>query len=104
MTTFVVETDLLVTGSLLAKTTFGQLEYKLTAPAVAGDSVQLFYRLNSNAAWTSCGTAEVETEEPISGYYAVNFEKTQWIQFRAVCSTGGTTASSFTRLAQLRLR
>jgi hypothetical protein len=104
VTTFVVETDLLVTGSLLAKTTFGQLEYKLTAPAVAGDSVQLFYRLNSNAAWTSCGTAEVETEEPISGYYAVNFEKTQWIQFRAVCSTGGTTASSFTRLAQLRLR
>jgi len=104
VTTFVVETDLLVTGSLLAKTTFGQLEYKLTAPAVAGDSVQLFYRLNSNAAWTSCGTAEVETEEPISGYYAVNFEKTQWLQFRAVCSTGGTTASSFTRLAQLRLR
>jgi hypothetical protein len=104
VTSFVIETDLLATGTLLSKDTFSQLEYKLTAPAVSGDSVRLYYRLNANAAWTDCGTPEVETADPISGYLPVNFQKTQWLQFRAVCATGGTTASSFTRLAQIRLR
>lgn len=104
VTSFVIETDLLPTGTLLSKDTFSQLEYKLTAPAVSGDAVQMFYRLNANGAWTSCGTAEVETSDPLSGYFPVAFQKTQWVQFRAVCATGGTTASSFTRLSQIRLR
>jgi hypothetical protein len=104
VTTFVIETDILPTGTFLSKDTFTQLEYKLSTNALSGDTVQLYYRLNSTDAWASCGTAEIESANPLSGIYQMAFQKTQWLQFRAVCSTPGTTASSFTRLAQIRLR
>ncbi len=104
VTSFVIETDLIPTGTLLSQDTFTQLEYKLSTNALSGDTVQLYYRLNSTDAWASCGTARIETNAPLSGYYDMAFQKTQWLQFRAVCSTPGTTTSSFTRLAQIRLR
>lgn len=104
VTTFVVETDLLPTGSVLSKDTFTQLEYKLTTQLQSGDAVQLYYRTNSTDAWTTCGTTILETPNKISGYYNMKFQKTQWVQFRAVCTTGGTTSSSFVRLKQIMLR
>lgn len=104
VTTYVIETDLLPTGTLLDKQTYTQLEYKLSTPFESGDSVQLYWRLNSTDAWTSAGTTVVETANPVSGYYNVNFQKTQWVQFRAIATTGGTTSSSFVRLKDIRLR
>lgn len=104
VTTFVIETDLVPTGTLLSKDTFTQLEYKLSTALASGDSVQLYYRLDSTSAWASCGTTRLETEFPVSGYYDMAFQKTQWIQFRAVCTTNGTIASSYTRLSQIRIR
>ncbi len=104
VTTYVLETDLIPTGTLLSKDTYTQLEYKLSTALQSGDSVQLYYRLDSTSAWTSCGTANIETAFPISGYYEMAFQKTQWLQFRAVVTTSGTTASSFGRLAQIILR
>jgi len=104
VTTYVIETDLIPTGTILSKDTYTQLEYKLSTALQSGDSVQLYYRLDSTSAWTSCGTANTETTFPISGYYEMAFQKTQWIQFRAVVTTSGTTASSFVRLAQIMLR
>jgi hypothetical protein len=104
VTSYVVETDLIPTGTLLAKDTFTNLEYKLSSELAAGDSVQLFWRINSTDAWTSAGTTRLETDKPLSGYYDMTFQKTQWVQFRAVVTTSGTTASSFVRLTQIRLR
>lgn len=104
VTSYVIETDLLSTGTLLNKTTFTQLEYKLTTPLETGDSVQLYWRKSSTDAWTSAGTTKQETADPISGYYDMSFQKTQYLQFRAVATTPGTTASSFVRLSQIRLR
>ena len=103
VTQYVIETDLLPSGTLLEKTTFSQIEYKLATPLLSGDSIQLYYRLNATADWTSCGTVKEETEK-ISGYFTANFQKTQWTQLRVVTTTGGTTASSFVRLTELRLR
>ncbi len=104
VTSYVIETDIIPTGTLLSQDTFTQLEYKLSTNALTGDTVQLYYRLNSTAAWVTCGTANIEANAPLSGYYDMAFQKTQWLQFRAVCTTPGTTTSSFTRLAQIRLR
>ncbi len=104
MTQFVVETDLLASGSFLAKQTFQQLEYKLTSAMVAGDSVQLFYRLNRTDAWSDSMTIVEEADNRISGYGEVSFQKTQWVQFRLVCTTNGTTGSSFVPLKQVMLR
>lgn len=102
--TYVIETDLLPSGTSLAKTTFSQVEYKMASPLASGDSVQLYYRLNATDAWTTCGTLKEETTNRISGYWNVNFQKTQWTQLRAVATTTGTTASSFDRIVELRLR
>lgn len=104
VTTYIVETDLLPTGTLLSKDTFTQLEYKLANNLASGDSVQLYYRKNITDAWGSCGTVRLETTEPLSGYFDMAFQKTQWLQFRAVVTTNGTTTSSFVRLVQIRLR
>lgn len=109
VTGYRVETDVLSSGTLLAKKTFQQLEYRLTTPMTAGDLLQLWYRLNATAAWTSCGSVIEETtgdtqNQRISGYFDVNFEKTQWVQVAAVITTGGTTDSSFVRLKEIRLR
>ena len=103
VTTYVIETDILPSGTFLDKGTFQQLEYKLTTPMTAGDSVQIYYRLNSTDAWTTCDTV-IEESDRISGYFDQHFQKTQWVQFRIVVTTGGTTASSFVRFKQLMLR
>lgn len=103
VTTFVIETDLLPTGSFLSKETFKQEEFKLTTPLASGDGVQIYYRINSTDAWTTCGTVINETNL-LSGYFKQVFQKSQWVQFRAVCTTDGTTNSSFVRLKQLMLR
>lgn len=104
VTQFVIETDLLPSGTFLQKGTFQQLEYKLTTQLATGDSVQLYYRTNSTDAWTTCGTVIEETTNKLSGYFEQVFQKTQWLQFRIVVTTPGTTASSFVRLKQLMLR
>lgn len=100
----VIETDLLNSGTYLDKTTFGQLEYKLSTPLASGDSVQLYYRLNATSAWATCGTTIFDVSEPISGYYEINFQKTQWTQIRAELTSNGTTSSSFVRFKEIRLR
>ncbi len=104
VTRYVVETDLLTTGTLLAQKTFSQVEYNLTTPMTSGDSLQLYYRLNSTGTWTTCGTVNEETTNRLSGYFKQAFEKTQRLQFRAEITTGGTTSSSFVRLKEIRLR
>lgn len=104
VTEFIIETDLLATGSFLAKQTFQQLEYKLTSAMAEGDAVALYYRLNSTDAWSDSMAINEETDNRISGYGEVAFQKTQWVQFRLVCTTPGTLASSFVRLKQLMLR
>jgi len=104
VTQYIVETDILPTGTQLDQQTFSQVEYKVSTPLTSGDTVQLYYRLNSTAAWTSCGTVIEESNNRISGYFKQAFQKTQWVQFRAVVTTGGTTSSSFVRLNQIRLR
>jgi hypothetical protein len=104
VSTFVIETDIMPTGTLLSKDTFTQLEYKLATELASGDSVQLYWRINATDAWVSTGTTRLETDKPLSGYYDMAFQKTQWVQFRIVGTTSGTTASSFVRLSQVRLR
>lgn len=103
VTQFIVETDLIPTGTALDKDTLSQIEYKVANQLQSGDGVQLYYRLNSTDAWTSLGNV-IEESTKLSGYFQANFQKSQWLQLRAVCTTGGTTSSSFVRLTNLRYR
>lgn len=102
-----IETDAIPTGTMLDKTTFKQIEYKVATTLVAGESIQLYYRqdlgFNSNGAWTSLGTVQTDVVNPLSGYFVANFENTQWLQIRAVF-TGTDSSPTFNRLTEIRLR
>ena len=103
-TTALIETDLIPTGTLLGKGSYKQVEYKLSTPLLGGESVQLYYRLNSTDAYATCGSVVLETTNPLSGYFVADFQNTQWVQFRAALTPNGSSASSFVRLSQIRLR
>lgn len=102
--TGIIETDLLATGTFLDKRTFQQVEYKLSTPLASGDSVQIYYRLNSTDAWASCGGVILETSNPLSGYFNTNFQKTQWLQLRAVLTSNNLSTTSFVRVTEFRIR
>ncbi len=100
----IIETDLIPTGTYLDKQTFQNVEYKLAAPLASGETVAISYRTNATDAFVSCGTVIVESATGLSGYYQVNFEKTQWLQFRITMTPLNSSSSSFCRLVEIRLR
>ena len=99
-----IETDLIPTGTVLDKKTFLQIEYKLSTPLVAGESVAISYRQNSTDTYVTCGTAEVESTTSLAGIFTVNFEKGQWLQLKIVLTPLSTTSSSFCRLREIIVR
>ena len=105
VTEYIVETDLLQSGTNLDRTTFNQVEYKLTTPPAAGDDVALHYRLSPKATWTALADKREQTDTVLSGIYQVNFQKTEWLQIRAVGTTSGdASTSTFVPLREIRLR
>lgn len=104
VTTYIIESDLMPTGTFLDKKTFQQTEFKFTTPLASGDSIALYWRVNSTSAWTAFDNQENETADLISGVYKQNFQAGQWLQLRAVCTTNATTTSSFNRFKELRVR
>ncbi len=102
--TTVIESDLMETGTFIEKKTFTQIEYKLSAPLVDGETVALYYRQNGTDAWATCGTPDVESTTGISGLFKVNFQKGQWLQLRAVLTPVASATSSFVRVSELRVR
>ncbi len=107
-TAAVVETDLVPTGTILAKTTFKQVEYKLSAPLVSGESVALAARQNGTGSYTNL-TVITDSSTDLAGYATVNFEggaaaTGQWLQIKATLTPNGTGTGSFVRLKQIRVR
>lgn len=95
-------TDLIPVGTALNPKTFqGQIEYKLTRPIVAGESLKIYYRTALGQAWTliwtSTATGQISESNP------TNFQQSQYIQFQVsfACVTSG---SSFLPLSELRVR
>ena len=103
VTSYVFETDLVPTGTMLKKKTYMQVEYKLATPFATGESIALYYRLNSTDSWITCGSPITETSK-VGGYFETPFENTQWIQIRGVVTLTGDSTSSFGRLRQIIVR
>ena len=101
----IIETDLITTADFPDKKSFERISYKLAAPLWSGESVSISYRLNATDAYTSCGTAVVESATDIAGYFVANLEKTQLLQLKvtlnAITSTNQNV--SFIRLLELRI-
>lgn len=105
----IIETDILPSGEILGlqKKTFSNIEFKLSSPLVANESVTVNYRVNLTDAWASAGTVIYDNDTAagsISGYISpLTFQNTQWLQLQIIL-TSTTSSPSFTRLTDLRIR
>lgn len=98
----VIETDLIPTGTMLSKQTFSQIEYKVSSPIVTNAGVSMSYRQSATDAWTSLGT--VQSDNPLSGYWPVTFEKGQWLQLQVTLTPTTASPGTFVRLRDIRVR
>lgn len=107
----VIDSDLIPIGTVLKPTTNGSVEFKLSRPLVAGESIALQYRQifnNSDTGFQSITTAYGTTSFSTAGIYSgvyqnVNFQKSQWLQIRAVL-TSTASSPSYVRLTEIRLK
>jgi len=100
----IIETDLAVTGTMLDKTTFQQIEYKLAAPLAASELVTIEYRTDISSAYSTLANTILEVGNDLSGFWQVDFQKTQWLQLRITLTPITSTSSSFVRLSEVRVR
>ena len=104
----IVDTDLIPIGTVLQAMTNGRVEFKLAMPLVSGESVQLYYRQKFSDSFTAINSGEVgnglfNTVGDFSGVCQnVNFEKSQWIQVRAVLKST-SISPSYVRLVEIRM-
>lgn len=104
-----IDTDLIPIGTVLQPTTQGQVEFKLAAPIVDGESITLSYRQKFTDGFTAInGAEEGNGSWSIAGTYSgvcqnVDFQQSQWIQFR-VTFVSTATNPSYVRLTELRAR
>lgn len=102
----VIETDLIPVGTLLDKRTFSQIEYKLSAPLVAGENVTINYRTNSTDAYATAGIVVTDSSSAtsLSGYIPPVFEKVQWLQLQIKLNPNTSSSGSFVRLKEIYVR
>lgn len=106
-----IDTDYLPVGTYLNPTTDSQVEFKLSAPMVAGETLKISYRQKLTDAFTLMNGGASSTSSSgvfsgagtISGFNTVNFQKSQWVQFRVEYSSTASTPS-YTRLREIRIR
>lgn len=99
----IIDTDLIPTGTLLEKKTFSQIEYKLSAQLVAGESIAISYRQSLTDSFIDLGTAVTESSTALGGYFPATFEKGEWLQLR-ITLTSVTSSPSWCRLQTIFIR
>lgn len=104
LSVYSIETDLIPVGTFLNKYTPKQIEYKLAAALVAGETVQIYWRKNGTDAYQSCGAVFVESTTGLSGYFNANFQGAQWVQFQIIGTPLFNIGTSFVRLSEIRIR
>jgi len=95
----VIETDIIPIGDFLDKHSFGNLEFKLDRPMVAGDSISLYWRSSLTDSYTFIKTT---TDTVLSDYKQSDIAQAQWVQFM-VTMTCAATNSSRVPLREIRL-
>lgn len=96
-----IDTDLIPVGTFLRKKTYKQIEFKLAAALVAGESIQISARASLSDLFVLVGSTN--TVGAISDVYTVNFEKFQWLQLR-IEPVSTASSPSYVRLTEVRVR
>jgi len=95
------DTDIIPVGTFIDSFTPSQVEWKASAPIVAGEGVRLYYRTNLTDSFTLIG--ESTTAGALSDMFQTNFQKAQWVQFRIETRSTASTPS-FVRITEIRVR
>lgn len=104
-----ITSDLIPLGTILDPETPSQIEFKLSRPLVAGESVQLYvgnYLDMTYASFQSCGTFSTTnmTSPYISGITTdMPLDKFQWIAVQAVL-TSTASSPSYCRITEMRIK
>lgn len=98
-----IETDIIPIGTAVQPVTYSSAEFKLAQPLASGDSISLYARKSLSDSYTLIGTTSTAV---LSDFYdGLSFEEWQWIQFKVIMSTGGSsTTSSRVRLYEIIIR
>jgi len=96
-----IETDLIPVGQFLKKKTFQNIEFKLSQPLVANEGIKISYRDRKYGAYALI--SECTTVGAISDSFPVNFDQSQWLQFKIEMKSTDTSPS-YVRLTEIRLR
>lgn len=103
-----LDTDIIPVGTFLDNFTPSQVEYKLAAPLVSGESVRMSYRTDISTAFAliedpSHPTGVSNTVGNVADVYQTNFMQAQWVQLRVELASTNTTPS-YVRLKEVRIR
>lgn len=96
-----IDTDIIPVGKLLNPKTIENIEFKLSAPLVSGESVTIYARPDISAAYTLVNTTT--TVGAKSDVYNANFVAGEWVQLRVV-QNSTASSPSYVRLTDLRMR
>ncbi len=99
----IVTSDMIPIGTYLKPFTPSQLEWKVSQPLVAGESVALYYSPDLSTAFAPISTATSSLVGQISDLVYANFQKVQWVRIQAVLTSTNTTPT-YTRLTEIRIR
>ena len=100
-----IDGDIIPVGTFLNPVTYKQVEFKLAAPLVSGESVQIQYRSDLSSSYSNLGTA-LNTVGSLSGFSPISgtFEKVQWVQIRMVLTGTNSGTPSYVRLREFYIR
>lgn len=102
-TSLQIDSDLIPVGTYFKPDTQGQIQFKLSLPLVTGETFRIQQRPYLRSSWTTIGTTTGLTgTNQLSDAYPVNYEKYQYLQFRAQ-AVSTASSPSYCRLTELRL-
>lgn len=99
----ILETDIVPLGRYIDPQNYTGIEFKLSAPIVSGETIQILYRTNITSSFQTVGTFNFgNTTGNMSTRYPVPFANAQWIQFQVILVSTATNPS-FVRLKELAM-
>lgn len=98
----VIEYDLIPIGTFNKPRDSQQMEFKLSKPLVAGESINLYTRTDFSQNYGTVTFTTSPTTGDISGSAPVNFKQAQWLQVKAIINST-VTNPSYVRLKEIRL-
>lgn len=95
-----IESDIVPVGAYSDPQNYAGIEFRLSAPLVSGESIQILVRQNLISSYVSCGT--FNAVGGVSFRFPLPSRNFYWVQIKAVLIST-SSSPSFVRLKELRI-